>query len=276
MPSLTLDRSFLLRLVLFTLTFTVLGVVIPLQGTATITYAIGLAIVGIFYGLLLGFTLTQLPISLKGRILACTLPLFVIQFLNPMIEGFFFTTQLTPVLMTFGVLFGFLLSLIHALIAGLLFKPTTVESSFSEELKLYFSQRKSPEWAWRLLLVPLLWLVIYFVFGNLIAPIVMPYYADPSMPYQLIAPSLEVVIGIQVIRGFLYLGALLPLLAILKIDAKQLMLVLVGFLYIGGGLAIFVIVETFPLVLRVVHGIEILASSICLGAIIVYLLRRET
>ncbi|MFB0504197.1 MAG: hypothetical protein ACETWE_10220 [Candidatus Bathyarchaeia archaeon] len=73
-------------------------------------------------------------------------------------------------------------------------------------------------------------------------------------------------------RGFIYVGALLPITVSLKIRTKHLLLSMIGLLYIGGGLAIFVLVETFPLTLRIVHGLEMLADSILFGSVIAYLL----
>ncbi len=265
-------------MIIFALAYTVLGVVFPLQQVGiTLPYVIGVVIVGILYGFLLGVVMLQLAISRKMRILVVLLPLFVIQFFNPMIEGFFFTTILdNVVILVAGALFGLLLSFLYALLAGVLFVPVDGTSSFSHELREYFGQRRPLDWLGRYVLAAFAWVLIYFIFGNIVAPFVAPYYADPSSPWYLILPSVEIVLMIQVLRGFIYLGSLIPLLTTLRLEPKQLFLVMVAFLYIGGGLAIFAIVETFPLFLRLIHGIEIFASSLCFGAVIALLLKRTS
>jgi len=51
----------------------------------------------------------------------------------------------------------------------------------------------------------------------------------------------------------------------------MLLIIVTAFMYLGGGLAIFVIVDTFPVFLRIIHGIEILADSLVFGGVIGYL-----
>jgi len=80
--------------------------------------------------------------------------------------------------------------------------------------------------------------------------------------------------SVQALRGFIYVGALLPVIACLRVEMKRLFLVITGLLYIGGGLAVFVIVETFPVMLRIAHGFgDLLFASIFFGIVTAYLLR---
>jgi len=232
------DRGFIARALVFTLTYLVMGILVPLQqGQPTITYSLGASITGFLYALVLGFILTQMPLRRRWRILSVWIAIYVVQLFNPLIEGLFFTNQFEdPSLFIFGALFGAILTLVYSMIAGILF-------------------------------------TIYFIFGSIVAPIVTPYYTDPTAGYGLVLPSLETVISVQVLRGFIYVGALLPITVSLKIRTKHLLLSMIGLLYIGGGLAIFVIVETFPLTLRIVHGLEMLADSILFGSVLTYLLR---
>jgi hypothetical protein len=274
MSSLVFSKGFLLRVVFFALTYVVLGVLFPLQqGAITVTYVIGLTVTGLLYGLLLGTALTHFTVGRKARIVLILPPLFVIQWLNPLIEGYVFTTRLNDVtLLVGGVLFGLLLSLAYALVAGALFVPSQATQPLGQQIRTYFAQRAGADWLWRTVIVALSWAGFYFIFGSVIGPIVTPYYTDPSSPYQLRLLGVEVIAAVQVMRGFVYTGALIPIRFALKHDMWYVLLVLVGLLYAGGGLAILVIVETFPLVLRVVHGIEILADSLCFGAVATYLL----
>ena len=61
---------------------------------------------------------------------------------------------------------------------------------------------------------------------------------------------------------------LLPIVASLKTEKKWLLIVIFSFMFIGGSLATFAIVETFPVVLRIVHGFgDILFPSLLFGVV---------
>ncbi len=266
---------FLPRVVLFAFVYTVVGVVIPLQGGLTTGYVIGLALTGLLYGLLLGLIVSQLSLGRGARIVVLLLPLYVIQFFNPILEGYLFTTLLDDVSLLAGALvFGLILSLIYAVVASFLFTPKAPPRPLGGELRSYFGQRPALEWVWRFAVVGGSWVLFYWIFGSIVAPIVVHYYTDPASGYNLVLPSLEVLLAIQAIRGFIYLGSLVPLLATLRLEARPLLPLVVGLLFVGGGLAVFVIVETFPVLLRVVHGLEIFADSLAFGAVVTFLLRR--
>jgi len=268
------DRGFIARALVFTLTYLVIGILVPLQqGEPTVAYSLGASITGFLYALVLGTILTQMPLRRRWRLLSVWIAIYVVQLFNPLIEGLFFTNQFEdPSLFIFGALFGAILALVYSMIAGFLFTPKSGANSFMTELRNYFGQRKATDWAWRVVTTALSWPLIYFIFGSIVAPIVTPYYTDPTAGYGLVLPSLETVISVQVLRGFIYVGSLLPITVSLKIRMKHLLLSMIGLLYIGGGLAIFVIVETFPLTLRIVHGLEMLADSILFGSVIAFLL----
>lgn len=272
------DRGFIGRVLIFTLAYVVIGVLVPLQqGEPTITYILGTVVTGFLYGVLLGFVLTRMSVERIGRILSVWIAIFVVQMFNPILEGFFFSTLFEdPSLLVAGALFGAILTLVYSVIAGLLFVPKSATDSLGNELRSYFGERKVFSWTWRVVVAALSWLLFYFIFGSIVAPIVLPYYTDPSLGYDLVLPSVEIVLSLQASRGFIYIGALLPVVASLKIGIKRLLVVIIGFLYIGGGLAIFVIIETFPAILRIVHGLEIFADSLFFGIVITYLLGRKS
>ena len=66
---------------------------------------------------------------------------------------------------------------------------------------------------WRIVLSS----VIYFTFGGIVSPIVLPYYT--SLSYGLRMPGFEVLAPLEIFRGFLYVIALLPLLAALRVQS---------------------------------------------------------
>lgn len=244
------------RILVFVLAYSLIGVALPTQqGSVTITYYIGALLTGFLYALLLGFVLTRMTIGRKGRIVSVWVLIFVIQFFNPLLEGYFFTNLLSDTaILAGGALFGVILAFAYAVIAGLLFTPKQETNSIASELRSYLGGRNVSSWIWRAVVASLSWVLFYFIFGAIVAPIVTPYYTDPNLGYNLVLPGIDTILFVQALRGFIYVGALLPLVAFLKVGLKWLTLVVLGFMYIGGGLAIFIIVETFPLVLRIVHG----------------------
>jgi hypothetical protein len=268
-----LPKTFnLARITIFIIAYTAIAYAIPLQGTPTPTYLLGAAVTGLLYAILLNYVGSKLRISRLRRILTFAAPIFATQFFNPLLEGFFFTARIGPTEAIGGSVFGLLLALIYSGLTQVLFPPqaTAVSDVGTGSIGLMKVHRL------KLLLAALSWPLIYFVFGFIASPIVTPYYSDPQSPYYLVLPSLGTVFILQTIRGFIYLASLLPIAYGLRLDLSKMLLVFTGFMYIVGGLAIFVIIETFPLALRIVHGLEIFVDSLAFSAAVTYALRNRT
>jgi len=265
------------KLFFFAGIYTIVGYFIPLQQDAlTLTYLIGTAITGLLYAVLLRQILHSMTIGARGRFFAVWIAIWVVQMFNPLLEGIFFTDQLTGFTIVFGaVVFGMILPLIYTASAVILFRPENADSSLRQRLRDHFSKRRAFEWGWRIAAASLSWTIIYFVFGNLVAPWVMPYYSDPNSGFNLVYPSLVELLALQTVRGSIYVGSLIPLAISINVDFRRAFITISSLLFIGGGLAIFLIVETFPLVLRLFHSIDLLADSIFFGYAFSYLLVRE-
>ena len=119
----------------------------------------------------------------------------------------------------------------------------------------------------------LIYFPIYYTFGSIIAPWILSYYDDPMQVFGLTIPPLEVMILLQFLRGFLYIVALFPIIATLRVSPRAMFLSVFGLIYIAGAFVPFIAYSTLPVFLRMVHGLEILADSIVYGAALVYLLR---
>jgi len=265
------------KLFFFAGIYTIVGYFIPLQQDAlTLTYLIGTAITGLLYAVLLRQILHSMTIGARGRFFAVWIAIWVVQMFNPLLEGIFFTDQLTGFTIVFGaVIFGMILPLIYTASAVILFRPENADSSLRQRLKEHFSRRRASKWGWRIMAASLSWTIIYFVFGNLVAPWVMPYYSDPNSGFNLVYPSLVELLALQTVRGSIYVGSLIPLAISINVDFRRAFITIASLLFIGGGLAIFLIVETFPLALRLFHSIDLLADSIFFGYAFSYLLVRE-
>ena len=68
--------------------------------------------------------------------------------------------------------------------------------------------------------------------------------------------------------------AFLPLVATLRLPSKVVFAVVATFLFIPGAYFPFIGDPRFPVLLRLVHGLELLGDSVVFGAVVTYLLRR--
>jgi len=268
-------QSFLIklsRIILFALIYTIIAYFIPIgQGELTPNYLIGALVTGSLYGILFNYVESKLIVSRIKRILVVSAPIFIIQFFNPLLEGYFFTTSIGTTEAVGGTIFGLIISIVYSTVASSLFSLRAISHDPNLDLKKVYNSWKLSDWS-LLILAALSWPIIYFIFGSLVSPIVTPYYRDPYSPYYLTLPDLGTVLMLQTIRGLIYFASLIPLISSLRLNPRSMFMVLTGFMYIGGGLAIFVTVETFPLTLRIVHGSEILADSLVYSATLSYVI----
>jgi hypothetical protein len=277
MKQISFQTSDIARILGFVVIYTAVSLILPIQGTVTLSFAIGSIITGLLYGICLWYASLYIPLSKKTRIAVIWASVYVIQMLNPVLEGLFFSTQFegNPELALGGILFGTILTLPTALAAGLLFNPATEVVSFGDLRKQYFAGFARSSFALRFILASVLWMGIYFVFGSIVGPLVLPYYTAPGSPFHLVLPSIEVVLSLQTLRGFIYVIGVMPLIVALNTDNRRLAIVLSALLYIGGALAVFIISDQFAVFLRIVHGIELLADSVVAGVVISALLGRN-
>ena len=147
--------------------------------------------------------------------LIVTLSLFVIRYLNNMIEGYFFTSVF-PDAGTFA--FALIFSAIFGTAAGfstgyILFKSDNRES-LASRISSYILERSAKSWAVRIAAASLVYFPIYFLFGMIVSPFVYPYYSNPDIGLKI--PSFTVMIPLEFLRGFIYVIALIPFLGSIR------------------------------------------------------------
>ncbi len=133
-------------------------------------------------------------------------------------------------------------------------------------MKEYLSTRTSSSWILRIAVGSVAYYPIYFFFGLLITPFVLPYYNDPSFGLRI--PSFAVIIPVELFRGFVYTLVLLPLLATVVGGRTTKFIALATMLYIPGGLIVLLGNTLMPAQIIPFHGIEILADSIVYGLVL--------
>jgi hypothetical protein len=202
------------------------------------------------------------------------LVLFVVQQFNNILEGLFFTTLYSSATyLVQSVLTSLLTTFVAGLLAAFLFQPARHDLSLVSEFSSYFGKRSAASWAWRIGVGSVAYFPIYFFFGALITPFIMPYYSNPS--YGLRIPSFTVIIPLEFLRGFLYVVSLLGIFAAVKANGKTLSLISAGILYVPGGLVPLILAAAaaaMPLAIIPFHLTEILADSVVYGAVVAHLL----
>jgi hypothetical protein len=162
---------------------------------------------------------------------------------------------------------------LYAAVAALVFKPAQTGESLLAEVADFFGRRSRAAWAWRLPAALVAFPIIYLIFGMAISPLVTEHYRQQIG--GLVLPEMEVIIGVQFVRSSLFLLATLGVLIMWSGSGRSLVLTL--------GLALFVTVGLFGLIqaywlsplLRIVHGVEILADSLVHAwALVVLLVKR--
>jgi hypothetical protein len=266
-----INRNFLLRILFFAMLFIVTDLTLTTAGPYLPIQVVVDFVLGIAMGFVFGLIFTHLFLGRLVRIGIAWFALFIIQWFNNMIEGYLFTTMLTEALLIAAAIFGLIISLLHAIFIGFLFPPSNTDRSLRSEIKEYFAEQPFYHWLGRFALASILYLIIYYGIGSLISPIVLPFYLD--MGTELTVPPLWVILLVEPARGFLYILALLSFLVSLKVETKELYLLLAFALYLPS-IAMFLPNPTFPILLRIIHGLfEILVDSLLFTAIIIFLLK---
>jgi hypothetical protein len=175
----------------------------------------------------------------------------------------------------FIMLLVFLLPLLlFSLMIARLFDSRSPGKSFGLLGAGFFEGRSFVQWTGRLLLCIAAFPLVYFIFGTVVSPIVLEYYKQGVS--NLALPGVGSIILIQLLRSLLFLCGSLPLMIVWSGSRIQLVIPL--------GLAFFAVVygydlvlaNQYPLVLRVTHGVEILADSFVYSWLLVKLLDRAT
>jgi len=205
------------------------------------------------------------------------LVLFLVQQFSNTLEGLFFTTRYSSTAyLTQSLLTSLLTTFVEGVLAAVLFQPTRHDMSLVSEFSSYFEKRSATSWAWRIGVGSVAYFPIYFFFGALITPFIMPYYSNSSFGLRI--PSFTVMIPLEFFRGFLYVLSLLGVFAAVKATRRTMSLVAASILYVPGGLVALMLATataTMPLAIIPFHLTEILADSLVYGAVLTYLFRLK-
>ena len=223
----------------------------------------------ILLAILLGECFQRLYPRYWQRVLAIWLCHYLLYYTLNNLDGMLFTP--IPHMST-----SFVSSLFNALFPALviawLWKPRGGSLPAKGTFK-YSSARKSTDWAWRFMAAWLVYAPVYYLMGRVVAIFTLHYYQDPSLNLGLALPPLGILMAMQVLRGALFLIAVLPVIYAWRGSRTNLWLT-VGCIIFAQIAAQVVIQATWlPLELRIPHTIELFVDSFtqaCLYALLLF------
>ena len=199
----------------------------------------------------------------------------------PQIESAVFPTRLPPGMLPRLFLMGALIAAPFSLLAVLVLgkrKPAPAERQSSSRLIMPTS-----EWAWKLVVIALAYLVLYFTFGYFIAwrnPAVPEYYGgtDPGSFFAqmgTVVRDTPWLIPIQVVRAMLWVALALPVIRMLKGEWPETALA-IGVLFAVVMNALLLLPNPYmPEPVRMAHLVETASSNFIFGVLIGWLLTKR-
>ena len=223
--------------------------------------------------IILAGALGFVSLHLSGGFLSRWLVLFFLTWIaygvNSFLEAAIFTTMSGPAVV---VMYLFSSLFCTAVVAAFL-HPQEQGENFIARTKSFFTGRTPIEWTWRLLLSYLAFPFAYILFGLMVKPFTYEFYVQQQL--GLMAPGWGQIIPVLALRSLLFLLVILPVLIAWKSSRNSLFLTLgfVLFLLVGGLSLLQAI--WYPPIIRIAHGLEILADSFVHAGIVVYLLVQK-
>lgn len=215
----------------------------------------------------------QLNLRKNHLIVFIWLTLFIVQNFNNMIEAYFFTSVFSSVIHFFSsVLISLVVTFLEGIVIVSLLVTKNTGNSITESIKTHISSRSRTSWIMRVTAASLAYFFIFFLFGAPISPFIMKYYSDPAL--GLTIPPPEIIIPLEIFRGFVYAVTLLPVVALIRSKKKFLTIALILFVP-GAFIPLVSNVLTFPIQIIPFHMVEILADSLVYGFVLYKILDRQ-
>ncbi len=219
----------------------------------------------------LGWLVPKIRLRPQSLTLLVWLELLVVEFLNNYVEGYFFTNLYNnATILAQSVVSALISSVIVATAAALLVGNGV--TGIVPSLKEHFSTRTRNSWILRIAVGSVAYFPIYFFFGALISPFVLPYYNNASFGLRI--PPFTVIIPVELFRGFVYTLVLLPLLATIEGGRTTKFIALAALLYVPGALIALLGNPLLPAQIIPFHALEILADSVVYGFVLSRILNR--
>jgi hypothetical protein len=271
--SLIVGVGFAFALMLGGMTMNILGLPLPSLGRQPKPFQslVSSLIAGVLMGLTLGPLSSRLKLPFFGRAILWLLLLLVLNGLINTIEAVFFTTISHGQLVSSLAILAFG-QVAVALLLTMLFRPQETGLGLLARLRETLAQRTGASWTWRFGLASLSYLPIYYLFGMIVAPFVLPYYDNPDLGLNLTVPGIGVIVPLEIARGLVYALTLFPLIAVLRGSYwSRALWVGLTIAVLGSWVPMLQAIFWTP-VLRLAHGLEITADAFTQGFVLTWLL----
>lgn len=196
---------------------------------------------------------------------------WVVYSLNTYLEAVIFTT--VEAASAYTLVMQAVAIALCSLAVAWMFPPAAAEAA-GPKLKAFLGRFSPRQWAWRMLAAWAAFPVIYLAFGWLVQPFVVEFYRQQLAGLTL--PGWGQILPTQALRSLLFLLACLPVLSLWRGSGRQRFLLLGGALFVFVGGLYMLQAYWYPPVIRVAHGLEILADSfVYAGALTLLLAQAE-
>jgi len=223
---------------------------------------------------LLGLFLAPLTLHTAGSRLLRSLVVFFLMFISLGVTAVLEMRIFLSVFAHGGALAAVLMvippSLLCAFALSFLLAQDQPEVSAAEKFHSFFAAHSPLSWAARFVLAVLAFAVLYFAFGVIVAPYVVPFYRAGVLGLTL--PPFSAILPVLFTRSILFLAASLPFLVLWTRSRFSLILSLgLAFWFLNG---LFGLLQAFfwPPVMRIAHSLEIGGHSFAYAAALVFLL----
>jgi hypothetical protein len=192
---------------------------------------------------------------------AAFLPLFAIRYVNTLDEGMFYI-DLSASMAVGGMVLGLLTS---AVVASVLVWLMGKMRPAGQEAAPPRPARSAGAWLWRLAAGAFAYVFLYFAAGPCVVPFTKDFYA------QFVLPTPGAIVLMQVFRGLIYIGAVLPIARMIP-DRRHAALALgLALAILGGAVPLLPDNPLMPGNIRLAHTIEIGVSNFIFGVVLAYL-----
>jgi hypothetical protein len=219
--------------------------------------------------IVLGECFQRLNWSFWPRWLAIGINHYLLYYALNLLDGLLFTPIPNMSIGFFSNLFPAFLA---AAVIAWLWRPRTEIIPAGKILGTFFSGHQQSEWVWRLLVAWLIYPPIYYLIGRMAALFTLHYYLDPSLNLGLTLPDLSTLLLMQVLRGALFLLAVIPILFAWRGERSGLWLWVGSVIFFQIANQVIVQAYWLPLGMRIPHAIELLVDSFLQAGLYVWLI----
>lgn len=192
---------------------------------------------------------------------AAFLPLFVIRYVNTLDEGTFYV-GLPATIVVGGLVVGLLSS---AVVAPVLVWLMGMMHDTGQGAASPRAARSAGGWLWRFAAGDFAYVFLYFAAGLCVIPFTRDFYA------QFVLPSPGAIVLMQIFRGLVYIGAVLPIARMIPERRHAAIALGLALALLGGAVPLLPDNQLMPPNIRLAHTIEIGVSNFIFGVILAYL-----